>query len=106
MNPLLDIRWITRHGEPIKIRDMTEAHAKNSLAFIMDKIAAGHPVWCDPITGQFKYDPTKTNAPFVARSLERGLIISQMNDLLDKIKDPMNDMLAEKIKDPRNSNNI
>lgn len=60
-NPLLEQIWVPRYPqEPIRIKDMTEAHAKNALAYIMDKLNKGHPCWTNQ-SGMFKYDPTIVN---------------------------------------------
>lgn len=58
-NPKLDRVWIPEHSDPLKIRDMTESHAKNALAYVMDKINAGHPTWVDE-EGMFRFDPKVT----------------------------------------------
>lgn len=61
-NPLLERYWIPRSGNPVKIKDMTEGHAKNALAFVVDKIAEGYPVWVDK-HGMFMYNPAKRRRP-------------------------------------------
>lgn len=38
---------------------MSELHAKNALAYVMDVIGKGHPVWGDR-EGMFRFDPNVT----------------------------------------------
>jgi hypothetical protein len=58
-NPKLDRVWVPERGEPLRIREMSESHAKNALAYVMDRIDACHPVWTDA-EGMFQYDPKIT----------------------------------------------
>lgn len=58
-NPKTERLWIPERGDPVAIRDMTESHAKNALAYVMHVIDAGHPVWTDA-KGMFRYDPCIT----------------------------------------------
>lgn len=85
-NPLLEQVWVTRTGERVKVKDMTGEHAKNSLAFVLDKIAKGHLVWTDARTGQFKYDPLTTRPKPINIVDRMALDIEAMLQPLSQIK--------------------
>lgn len=58
-NDKLDRLWIPECGDPMPIRRMSEAHAKNALGYVVRGIGSCHPVYTDA-ERMFRFDPNVT----------------------------------------------